>query len=83
MEDYILGLYISMNYPIRVKFIDSLAYLPHDYGDFMLRHALMLFQLFEQLPSCSDFQNYVDIEQIIKKAIHLDYVRVVKECLNF
>ena len=47
MQNDVLRLYIPMNDPIWVKFVDSLTYLPHNSCHFLFRHALMFFQLLE------------------------------------
>ena len=83
MKYNILGLNISMNDSIGVKFIHCLTNLPHDVSNILFRHTLMFFQLFEELTSRSNFQNDVDFGSIIKKSEHPDDVRVVQIHLYF
>ena len=83
MEDNVLWLYVSMDDPVGVEFVNGLADLPHHVSDILFWHALMFFELFEELASSSYFQNDVDFEGIIEEAEHSDDVGVVEEHLYF
>lgn len=66
-----------------VKLVYCLTNLSHDSGYFGFRHALMLFKLLEELSTCSDFEDNIDIGGVIEETIHSDNIGVVQVSLYF
>lgn len=71
-----------MDYVIGVQLVDRLTNLPHDAGHLVLRHRLVLLQLFEELPARTHLQDNVDVNGVVEEAVHADDVGVVQEALD-
>ena len=83
MENYVLWFNIPVDDSVRVEFVDCLTDLAHDGGNFGLRHALMFFELFEELPACPHLKDDVNVDGIIEKAVHSDDIGMIQVCLYF
>jgi hypothetical protein len=68
---------------IPMQLADSIADLLHDESHSCFGHGLMFFEVFIELSICTEFEDDVDIDMIIKKPIHLDDVGMVDETLDF
>lgn len=83
MDDYILWFDVTVNDAKRMDFIDRLADLLDYWCDFVLCHGLWSFKLVEELPACSYLKNNIDVVLVIKVAIHLDDIWMIKIELYF
>ena len=82
MDDYILWFDITMDDTKWMYFVNCLTYLLYYWCYFILCHRLWSFQLMEELPACSYFENNIDVIFIIKVPIHLDDIWMIKIELN-
>lgn len=83
MKHDILRLDVSMDYPQGVDLFHSLTNLANIASHLQLGHWLVLLKLVEQLATCANLQNDVDITFVIKITEHFNDVWVIKEHLYF
>lgn len=82
MKDDVFWFDIAMDDSQRVDFVDSFTDLLDNRCNFCLCHWFGSLELMEELSSCSDFQNDVDMGFIIEISVHFDDVRVVEVHLD-
>lgn len=63
--------------------IDGITDLLHDKGNPCLGERLWFFKLVIELSACPHLQNNVDVDAVVKTAVHLYDVGMIKEHLNF
>lgn len=82
MQHYVFWFDIAVDDLQRMYFVDGIADLLHDVGDLDLSHWFGFPQLMIELSSCPHFEDDVDVCFVVKEAVHLDDVWVVKIGLN-
>ena len=82
MQYDILWFDVSVNDFQGVNFVDCFTDLFHQEGHFSFGQIGVLFQVIIQLPTCTHFQDNVNVLYIIKIPVHLDDIGVVQENLD-
>lgn len=83
MDDYVLRLYVSMDYAQGVDLIDCVAHLLYNWSHLSLLHGLCPLQLVEELSSCAALHNDEDMGLVFEVSVHLNDVGVVEVELYF
>ena len=83
MDNYVFWLDITVDNALRVNLVDCLTNLLHYRCNFHLSQWLHQFEVVQELSTRSHLKQNINIDLIIEKAVHFNYVGMVQKHLYF